>query len=563
MDIERRTIASEATLEYREDPKTGEKVPVVVGYAAVFNSLSRNLGGFVEVLEPRAFDNVLRTNPDVVAVWNHNKDMPLGRVADGRLKLSVDPHGLRYEVTPNTKTSIGKDLTIWVEDRTVQASSFAFAVAGDSGQRWEPGPNGLRKRTITEVALLDDVSPVLRPAYDGTSVVVSRRALEMAAGEANRPNQTMSNAARKGLKQAEGRSDVDSGLVLLADRIAGRHILTFEEVAYVAAVMERCLKAKNPAWAGTPAWIEYHLAGGDSGQRWLQRRNEAEGVSSGVLEPRTAPNEPKPATSDTEERAADGIDLKPTAGMASAAARGLKLHEDGRSGDGLKPETVARAKRIAARETLTPSHVREMRAWFRRHKVDRRPGWDKAGEESPGFTAWLLWGGAPAWRWAEAKVSQMERASGERDEGEESLSPAAAALYEAYESIAEQYGPWSQADAHYIDNSPFKDEGLVCSRCAFYEAGKCEIVEGEIAADGICKLHIIVPSSDKQDEDMKTDARSADEPTNTAVETPPEAPQAPAAPTQQEREAAEVIAAIAAMDAAVLATHLHGSDVTS
>jgi hypothetical protein len=46
--------------------------------------------------------------------------------------------------------------------------------------------------------------------------------------------------------------------------------------------------------------------------------------------------------------------------------------------------------------TTTPDWVREMNAWFARHEVDRRPGWDKAGEESPGFVAHLLWGGTPA-----------------------------------------------------------------------------------------------------------------------------------------------------------------------
>jgi 8-oxo-dGTP pyrophosphatase MutT (NUDIX family) len=101
--------------------------------------------------------------------------------------------------------------------------------------------------------------------------------------------------------------------------------------------------------------------------------------------------------------------------MAAAAARGLELHEQGRSGDGLKPETVKRAGRIARREVLTPEHVREMRAWFRRHKVDRRPGWGDRGAETPGYTAWMLWGGDPGWRWSEVRVAQMERRLEKRD----------------------------------------------------------------------------------------------------------------------------------------------------
>jgi hypothetical protein len=95
--------------------------------------------------------------------------------------------------------------------------------------------------------------------------------------------------------------------------------------------------------------------------------------------------------------------------MAAAAKRGLELHEAGRSGGGLKPETVARAKRIAARESLTEAHVREMRGWFRRHKVDRRPGWGDRGKETPGYTAWMLWGGDSGWAWSEVKAARLDR----------------------------------------------------------------------------------------------------------------------------------------------------------
>lgn len=677
-EIERRTIPSEATLEYRDDPSTGQKTPVIVGYAAVFNSESRNLGGFVEVLEPRSFDNVLRGNPDVVCVWNHNKDAPLGRIADGRLRLSVDAHGLRYEVTPDIETSVGNDVTRWVKNRTVQASSFAFAVNRNGGETWEPGPNGLRLRRIKEVALLDDVSPVLRPAYDSTSVVVSRRALEMAAGEANRPNQTMSNAAKRGLKVAAGRSDVDVVAMALGERIADRQIITADEIPWAIDRLDACLEARSATWAGTPAWIEYQLLGGDSGERWLRRRSEgdargdapapkkdritgsdtnepgsAEGsggditlddavvtalgkkasdhneamksagrpdwamVSVGALKavyrrgagafstshrpgmtrgqwamarvnaflylaehgkPENSKyvsdndllrdghpkrSEARDCEGEPEERA-DGIDLRPTAAMAAAARRGLKLHEDGRSGDGLKPETVARAKRIAARETLTPSHVREMRAWFRRHKVDRRPGWDKPGDETPGYTAWLLWAGSPGWRWAEAKVAQMERAKGGMRSEDEAEMYAAftetaeecrqwtaeafsgsdeareddmaehpekiAALYRAMSEIEESYGPWSRDDEKYMEASPYCGRGMYC-----------RMAMKPLDGDG------------SEDDVMPPAKRSDDEPKGDEPVTPPEQ-------TPQQREDAEVIAAIAAMDAAVLATHLHGAD---
>ena len=86
-----------------------------------------------------------------------------------------------------------------------------------------------------------------------------------------------------------------------------------------------------------------------------------------------------PAAPEGEEDRAD-VNLKPTAGMASAARRGLRLHEEGKSGDGLKPETVARANKLAARENMNEAWVREMNAWFARHEsASKSPGLDTPG----------------------------------------------------------------------------------------------------------------------------------------------------------------------------------------
>ena len=79
--------------------------------------------------------------------------------------------------------------------------------------------------------------------------------------------------------------------------------------------------------------------------------------------------------------------------------------------------------------------------------------------------------------------------------GETGLPARDAALYEAYEQIAEEFGLWTQRDAHYIAESPFAGEGMQCLNCSlFVGGGRCEIVEGEIAPDGICKLWVIKPA---------------------------------------------------------------------
>jgi HK97 family phage prohead protease len=92
-----------------------------------------------------------------------------------------------------------------------------------------------------------------------------------------------------------------------------------------------------------------------------------------------------------------------------------------------------------------------------------------------------------------------EMLEGLAEQSEYQINPRQAAMYDLYEKIAEEFGKWGQGvggdGAHYVAQSPFADEGMVCANCVFYEGGGgCEIVEGEIAPNGICKLWVISES---------------------------------------------------------------------
>ena len=77
------------------------------------------------------------------------------------------------------------------------------------------------------------------------------------------------------------------------------------------------------------------------------------------------------------------------------------------------------------------------------------------------------------------------------------LSERQVVMYDVYEGIVEEYGLFNQGiganGAHYGGGelNPFKAEGIMCGACVFYMEGKCEIVEGDIEAEGVCKLWII------------------------------------------------------------------------
>ena len=144
----------------------------IYGYAALFNSMSEELYGFREIIDPGAFDQA--DISDVRALFNHDNNLLLARTKSGTLDLEIDGNGLRYEFeAPNT--SYGKDLVELMKRGDVTQSSFGFTIASD-GEYWEVRDGEMPIRHITRVQKLYDVSPVTYPAYPDTSVAV--RSLE-------------------------------------------------------------------------------------------------------------------------------------------------------------------------------------------------------------------------------------------------------------------------------------------------------------------------------------------------------------------------------------------------
>jgi hypothetical protein len=70
--------------------------------------------------------------------------------------------------------------------------------------------------------------------------------------------------------------------------------------------------------------------------------------------------------------------------------------------------------------------------------------------------------------------------------------------YDLQEKLAEKLGKFDQSagadGAHYAssEENPFAAEGIVCSNCVYWVGPNgCEIVEGNIEPNAICKLWII------------------------------------------------------------------------
>jgi HK97 family phage prohead protease len=140
----------------------------VEGYALLFNVYSRNLGGFVERIEPGATDGVIEAS-DIMALLNHDNSRGIlarSRFGVGSLTLSVDEKGLRYTFSA-PKTALGDECLEYLRRGDITQSSFAFTVAEDS---WSKQEDGSYVRTIKKFDRLFDVSPVYEPAYFGTDV---------------------------------------------------------------------------------------------------------------------------------------------------------------------------------------------------------------------------------------------------------------------------------------------------------------------------------------------------------------------------------------------------------
>jgi HK97 family phage prohead protease len=145
----------------------GKESRTISGYAAVFDSDSVDMG-FIERLDKHCFNGVIEKS-DVVALYNHSEaPCVLARSVNGEgtLKLEVDHKGLRCEFeAPNTQ--LGNDMIESVERGDIRGMSFAFTTEKDN---WESDKEGNYKRTIVKIDRLYDVSLVVTPAYDATSV---------------------------------------------------------------------------------------------------------------------------------------------------------------------------------------------------------------------------------------------------------------------------------------------------------------------------------------------------------------------------------------------------------
>lgn len=153
-------------IELRDEPESRH----IEGYGSVFNERSLDLGGFVEMIAPGAFDGVIERS-DVKCYLDHNPEKGIlarSRNGKGSLSLVIDEKGLRYEFDA-PHTNLGDEVVEGLKRGDYSQSSFAFTV---DDEVWTKEADGSYLRTITKIGGLYDVSIVANPAYEGTSVAL-------------------------------------------------------------------------------------------------------------------------------------------------------------------------------------------------------------------------------------------------------------------------------------------------------------------------------------------------------------------------------------------------------
>jgi HK97 family phage prohead protease len=194
VEKEIRTIST-TDLEIRSTEE-GEKT--ISGYAARFESLSEDLGGFREKIRKGTFANSLKSSI-ITALWNHNSDIILGS-SDDNLEIWEDDVGLRFDLKLGN-THYDQYAHEKIEKRHVKGVSFGFSVPA-GGDEWDY-EGDIPIRTLVNTNLFE-ISPTPFPAYTQTSVSVRSKldelakvSQESALAEQEAQERTIANKKRK------------------------------------------------------------------------------------------------------------------------------------------------------------------------------------------------------------------------------------------------------------------------------------------------------------------------------------------------------------------------------
>lgn len=174
--IERRYFCE--GIELRSLDKGGQ---VFRGYALKFD-VSYDMGWFTESVSRTALNSA--DMKDVRILFNHNPDNLLGRTTAGTARVGIDEVGMWYEWDYDESDPDHVRMKKKVDKREVTQSSWGFFLRFNDdteGDQWDRR-NGKAHRTLTDVEMVFDASPVTFPANPDTSIAARSLAMYVSRG---------------------------------------------------------------------------------------------------------------------------------------------------------------------------------------------------------------------------------------------------------------------------------------------------------------------------------------------------------------------------------------------
>lgn len=222
----------------KEEEKPDDKDNTISGYALKFGTESKDLGGFVEVIDPQALEGVDLDN--VILLDQHDYSKPLASVKAGTLTLEVDDQGLKFEATIDDSISYAKDLLANVKNGNVDSMSFRFDIDDGSDEFKTDGEKTVR--TIKQIKDLFEVSTVTLPAYDDSEV--DTRSYERFL------NRKEDNNMKKNIVEPKNKAEVRSFADFIRSRGELRDGITTEGASAVIPedVITPVFELKQSAW---------------------------------------------------------------------------------------------------------------------------------------------------------------------------------------------------------------------------------------------------------------------------------------------------------------------------
>jgi HK97 family phage prohead protease len=136
------------------------------GYVNAVGRESRVLpssrGPFREQIIPGTFQKALGKTDNVDLRFNHDENRQLGSIKEGNLQLYEDSIGLRAIATVTDDEVIQK-----AKDGKLTGWSFGFV---DQKPNWQDGSDGIQRRFLEDIELLEVSILDKTPAYIATSI---------------------------------------------------------------------------------------------------------------------------------------------------------------------------------------------------------------------------------------------------------------------------------------------------------------------------------------------------------------------------------------------------------